>query len=108
MKDRRALRGLLGGARVEIVVEDGLHRAVGAGLDLKRSQARGFDAFASEGLDQADDAEAGAKALLGMRPVLKDEIAKRCGRSADGGRLPPDALDGPVRKAAVARCTCLA
>lgn len=76
MKDRRALRGPLQDARIEVVVEDRLHRAVGVSLDLERPQASGLDALASEGLGKPDDAKTGSKALLGMRPVLENEVAQ--------------------------------
>ena len=50
VEDRRAVRGPLQDARVEIVVEDGLDRAIGAGFDLKRPEARRLHALAAEGL----------------------------------------------------------
>ena len=76
MEDRRAVRGALGaGLAIELVVEDGLDRAVAAGADLKRAQAGRFDAFAAEGLGQPDDAQAGAEALLGMAALFEDQLA---------------------------------
>src|SRR5271165_4986431 len=97
VEDRRAVRGPLQDARVEIVVEDGLDRAIGAGFDLKRPEARRLYALAAEGLCKPDDAKARPEALLGMGPVLEDEVAKGRGGGANRGRLPADPLDGPVR-----------
>jgi len=62
---------------VEAIVEDGAHRAIGPGPDLQRSGASGIDPVAAEALVKADNSEAGAKALLGMRPVGKDALAQQ-------------------------------
>ena len=76
MEDRRAVRGALGcGLAIELVVEDGPDRAVAAGADLKSPQASRFDAVAAERLDEPDNAEAGAEALLGMAAFFEDQLA---------------------------------
>ena len=45
---------------------------------------------------QPQDAEAGSEALLGVWPLLQDEIAQRRSCRADEGGVPTDAADGPV------------
>ena len=76
MEDRRAVRGALGcGLAIEVVVEDGADRAVAAGADLERALAGRFDPFAAEGLDEPDNAQAGAEALLGMAAFFQDQLA---------------------------------
>jgi hypothetical protein len=42
---------------------------------------------APKGLVRPQDAEAGSEPLLGMWPVLEDELAQECDRWADGGGL---------------------
>ena len=78
MEDRHAVRGApLRGVAIEIVVEDGFDRAVGPRADLEGARGGRLDALGAERLDQPDDAETGAEALLGMRPVLQDQLAQR-------------------------------
>ena len=89
---RPRLRGLA----IELVVEDRAHRAVGQGADLDRARCRRFDTLGAERAHQAHDAEAGAEALLGVRPALQDQLAQGCGGGADRGGFLADALDGPV------------
>jgi hypothetical protein len=64
----RPLRSLA----IELVVEDGAHRAIGQGADLDRPRGGAFEAIGTEWPRQADDAEASAEALFGMRPALQD------------------------------------
>ena len=104
MEDRRAVRGPLGPClAIEVVVEDGLDRAVAAGADLKGAQAGRFDALAAEGLGQPHDAQAGAEALLGMAAFFEDQLAQGAGGLADGRGFAADAFDGPIGEVPVAR-----
>ena len=76
MEDRRAVHGALGcGLAIKLVVENGADRAIAARPDLKGPQASRFDPFAAEGLDEPDNAGAGAEALLGMAAFFEDQIA---------------------------------
>ena len=50
----------------------------------------------AEGAGEADDAETGAVALLGMGPALEDLLAERRRRRADLPGVVPDALDRPA------------
>ena len=86
MEDRQAVRGALGrGLAIELVVEDGFDRAVGAGADLDGAHGGRFDARAAEGAGQPDDAKAGAEALLGMAALRGSARTGRrwSGQSAD-------------------------
>src|SRR5215471_18579239 len=88
----RSLRGLA----IELVVEDGAHRAVGQGADLDGPRGGGFEAIGAERSHQPHDAEASAEALFRMGPALQDQLAQ-CGRSwADQSGLAANALDRPV------------
>ena len=73
----------LQGLAIELVVEDRAHRAVSQRPDLDRPRGSGFEAIGTEGPHQSDDAEAGAEALLRVRPALQDELAQRGGGRAD-------------------------
>ncbi len=78
MQDRRSVRGALWrGATIEIVDEDGFHRAIGARADRDGAFRRRLDALGPIGSGEPDNAETGAKALLGMRPLLQDRFAER-------------------------------
>ncbi len=72
------LRGGLGGERqaIEAVFEDGVHVPVGAGLDGAGARAGRFEPGAAVALGQAQDAQTGAIALLGMRAVGEDGAAR--------------------------------
>ena len=67
MEDRDPVRGLLRRVAIEVVVEDGFDRAVGAGADVERPAGGGLEPRGAERLGQTDDAETGAEALLGAR-----------------------------------------
>jgi len=60
---------------IELVIEDGAHRAVGQGADLDRPRGGGFETIGAERPHQPDDAEAGAEALFEMGPALQDQLA---------------------------------
>ena len=57
--------------------------------------------FGAVAFDQAEDADAGAEALLGMRPRAQDHVDQHGGVGADRGGLAADALVGPVAIAPV-------
>src|SRR5246500_5756063 len=104
VEDRHAIGGWpLGSLAIELVVEDGSHRAVGQGADLDCPRGGGFETIGAEWPHQPDDTEAGPEALLRVGPALQDQLAER-GRSwADRGGLAANALDGPVGVSPMAR-----
>ena len=71
--------------------------------DLDGALRRGLDALGAIGPGEPDDAEAGAIALLGMRPRLQNLLAERRRRRADFARVLADALDRPAGIAPMAR-----
>src|SRR6516164_4209607 len=76
VEDRHAIGGWpLRRLAIELVVEDGAHRAVGQGADLDGPRGGGFEALGAEWPHQAHDAEAGSEALFGMRSALQDQLA---------------------------------
>ena len=89
MDDRRTVRGtLVCGVSIELVVEDGADRAVGERANLDGVRRGGFQTCDAERPRQTQDAEAGSEALLGMGPLLQDEIAERRGCRTDEGGVP--------------------
>jgi IstB-like ATP binding protein len=77
-RDRHAIGGWpLCGLAIELVVEDGAHRAVGQGADLDCPRGGGFEAIGAERPHQPHDAEAGSEALLRVGPALQDQLAQR-------------------------------
>ena len=76
MEDRHTIGGRpLRSLAIELVVEDGAHRAVGQRADLDRPRGGGFEAIGAEWPHQAHDAEAGTEALLRVGPALQDQLA---------------------------------
>src|SRR6266481_5425949 len=96
----RRLRGGGGGA-LAMVLQDGGNGGVGPGAEYQRAGAGGIDPFGAIALDQAQDADAGAEALLGMGPRAQDDIDQHGGVRADRLGLMADALVGPVAIAPV-------
>ena len=89
MDDRHTVRGpLLCGVSIELVVEDGADRAIGERADLDGVRCRSFQTCVAERPRQAQDAEAGSEALLGMG---------RCSRM----RSQSAAVAGPMRAASL-------
>ena len=87
MQDRRCVRGaLVRGAPIEMVVEDGLDRAMGARADVDGALGGGFQTLGAIGTGQPNNAETSAKALFGMRTLFEDQFAER-------------AVAGPIRRA---------
>ena len=103
MEDRGGVRGAPGRRPpIKLVVEDGFDGAVGPGADLDGPLGGGLDARRAEGAGEADDAETGAVALLGMGPALEDLLAERRRRRADLAGVFPDAFDRPAGVAPMA------
>ena len=97
MKDRHAVRGtLVRGVSIELVIEDGANRSVGQRADLDGARGSGFQTCDTECSRQAENAEAGSEALLGMRPAIQDEIAQCCRRRPDEGGVSTDTANCPV------------
>src|SRR6201988_2982060 len=104
VEDRHAIGGRrLRSVAIELVVEDGSHRAVGQCADLDRPRGGGFQAIGTKRPHQPHDAEASSEALLGVGPALQDQLAERGGGWADRSGLAANALDRPVGVAAMAR-----
>ena len=99
MQDRLRVRGALWrGMPIEVVVEDGFDRAVGPRADIEGALGGGFHAHGAVGAREPNDAQTGAKALLGMRTRFEDQFAQRRRRRADQARVGANALDRPVRR----------
>src|SRR5258708_33136122 len=79
---QRQLGGAAGGA-LAVVFQDGGNRGVGPGAEHQRAGAGGIDPFGAIALDQAQDADAGAETLFGMRPRAQDDIDQYGGVRAD-------------------------
>jgi hypothetical protein len=62
------------GLAVEASLEDGLDAAVAEGLQGEGATAGSFEAIAAVGPSEAEDAQTGAKALLGVRARPQDAI----------------------------------
>ena len=73
---------------IEAVLQDRVDMAIGARADGDRARARGLEPLGAVALGEAQDAEARAVALLGVRAIGEDRLDQLLG----GG---PDAL-GPV------------
>jgi len=65
--NRAFLNGRKQGLAVEAGLEDGLDTAVAEGLQSEGTTAGSFQAIGAIGSAEAEDAQAGAKALLGVR-----------------------------------------
>src|SRR5438445_2956540 len=103
MEDRRAVRStLVRGVSIEFVVEDGADRSIGERANLDSARCGGFQTCDAERPHQAQDAEAGSESLLGVGPLLQDQLTERRGCRADQGGVPADAADGPVGVTAMA------
>ena len=74
------------GEAIEAVLEDGVDVPVGAGLDGAGPRAGGFESLAAIALGEAQDAQAGAIALLGVGAIGEDGLDQGGGVRADGGR----------------------
>jgi hypothetical protein len=86
--DVAVAQGLVVGCLVEksaikAILEDRTDRGDGASLDEDAAPAGGIDARIVVAPGQRQDAEAGAKALFGMRPGRDDGLEECGGRGAD-------------------------
>ena len=70
------------GARSRLL-QDGGDRGVGPGAEHQRAGAGSINPIDARALDQAQDADAGAEARLGMRPRAPDDIDQHGGVRAD-------------------------
>src|SRR5258708_5428623 len=93
--EQLALRGWPGRMRMEAVLEDRLNGAVGSGADVEAAVAGRFQPLGAVLPCQAQDADAGAVALLGVRPAFQDQRGELGGARADRRRVDGDALDRP-------------
>src|SRR5258705_6240781 len=76
---------------IEAALEDRTDRGDGASLDQDAASAGRIDARIVVAPGQRQDTEAGAKALLGVRPGFDDDLEERRGRWTDllaGGDQP--------------------
>src|SRR3984893_1942859 len=105
---RRPVRGRCRPLAIEVVLEDRVARAVGARPDLESTGASGFETLAATGLDEPQDADAGAEALLWVRALPQDGLDQRRGVAPNLAGLPPQSLRRPVSIAPVARRHVLA
>src|SRR5215471_15263431 len=85
---RRPVRGGCRPLAIEVVLQDGVDRAVGTRTDLERTTASGFEPFAAIALGEPQDADTSAEALLGMRALLQDDLDERRGVLTDLGGSP--------------------
>ena len=97
MQDRRCVRGaLLRGTPIEVVVEDGFDRTVGARADVDGALRCGFQTLGAMGAGQPHNAETGAKALFGMRALFQDQFAERRRRRSDQARVGAESIVQPA------------
>src|SRR5256885_17222028 len=94
-------RGRERGEPVEAVLEDRIDVAIGAGLDGAGPGARRFEPLPAVALGQAQDAEARAIALLGMRTVREDLLDQGGRLGADRARPVDEARRRPLQMALV-------
>src|ERR1700674_5814849 len=108
VRNRRPVRGSCGPFGFEVVLQDRIDGGEGARADLQRPAASRLQPVAAIALDQPDDADRGAEALLGVRALAHDDLDQRRGIAPDLARLPPDPLRRPVGIASVAAWHVLA
>ena len=94
MEDRRAVRQLVHGLSIELVVEDGTDRSVGKRADLDGARGGSFQTCNTE--RWAHDAEARSETLPGMRSALQDQLTERGSCRPDEGGVCADTADDPV------------
>ena len=86
---------------VQAVLQDRLHRAVGAGADVHAALAGGLQPLGPVAADQAQDPQTGAEPLLGMRLGGQDPLDQRDGGRADRLGLAQQPAGRPFGVAAV-------
>ena len=77
MNDRRPVRGRVGPFAINIVLEDRVDRRVGPRADIEGTSAGRFQPVRAMRLGQPDNADAGSKALFGMRALAQDDLDER-------------------------------
>src|SRR6202163_4682443 len=105
---RRLVRGRCEPLAIAVGLQDRVDRAVGSRADLQRPAAGGLQPLGPVALDEPHDADAGAKALLGVRALAQDDLDQRRGFGTDLAGLPRDPLRRPIGVALVARRHVLA
>ena len=96
MRNRRLVRGGCGPFGIEVGLEDRVDRGVGTCADLKRPAARRLQPLPAVTLGQADDADRGAEALLGVRALAHDDLDQRRGIAPDLADLSSDPFRRPI------------
>ena len=102
MNYRRPVRGGGGPLAIQIVLQDGRHRRVGARADVEGATAGGFEPFMAEVGGMPQDTDRGAEALLWMRSLAQNDLDQRRCLRPDLVRPSLDALRRPVGIAPVA------
>src|SRR4029077_11024836 len=103
---RRPVRGRFGPPAIEVVLQDGVDRGVGARADLQCPFAGGFEPLFAMAHDQPQNADASAEPLLGMRLLTQDDLDKCRRVASDLASSPLEALWRPIGEATVARGMC--
>lgn len=94
VEGKRGLNGRAGFA-IQIVLQDRIDAAPGNGVDAEGSVTGSLQTFVAIGLGQAQDAERGTVALLGMSARPQDVIDGSLGVGADLGRPVEETLAVP-------------
>ena len=92
-------RGRWWGEPIETVFEDRVDMAVGAGVDAAGARARRLEPGGAVALGEPQEAETGAIALLGVRPVGENRLDEGGGLCADRARPGDDARGRPLEVA---------
>jgi hypothetical protein len=79
-----------------MVRQDRGDRIGGAGAEPQGARAGGIDPRSAKASDQAENADAGAEARLGVRPRAQNDIGQSDGIGADRSGLAANAVMGPV------------
>src|SRR5215468_8888131 len=103
MLDGRPVRGRCGPFGIEVVLQDRIDGGEGARADLQRPAAGGVQPITAIALGQAEDADRGAKALLGVRALAHDDLDQRGGVASDLAGFAGDPLRCPIGITAMAR-----
>ena len=103
VQDRRSVRGaLLRGTPIELVVEDGFDRAIGARADLDGALGRGFEARGAEGPASRTMPRQARKPCSGCGRCSRISSHSAAVAGPISARVRADALDRPVGVAAMA------
>ena len=102
MNYRRPVRGGGGPLAIQIVLQDGRHRRVGARADVEGATAGGFEPLMAEVGRVPQDTDRGAEALLRMRSLAQNDLDQRRCLRPDLFRPSLDAFRRPVGIAPVA------